>query len=288
VNTADHTAVPVVHDPGLPGGSTVLATVDDKGIAWVYFNRPEKRNAMNPALNVEMYEVLDALERDDRAKVVVVTGLGTAWSAGMDLKEYFRETDGKPRWVQDKVRGQGTAWQHHQLLNYTKPTIAMVNGWCFGGAFVPLVSCDIAIAAEDAVFGISEVNWGVTPGNLVTRALAEVMPTRDAMFYIMTGESFDGRKAAELRLVTEAVPREQLRARVIEIAGKLTSLSQWVLRGAKLGFRHARLMSWEAAEDFLYAKHDQAILFDEAARTQGIKGFLDDKSYRPGLGTYEH
>ena len=132
----------------------------------------------------------------------------------------------------------------------------MVNGWCFGGAFVPLVSCDIAIAAEDAVFGISEVNWGVTPGNLVARALAEVMPTRDAMFYIMTGESFDGRKAAELRLVTEAVPQEQLRARVIEIAGKLTSLSQWVVR-------------------------------DEAARTQGIRGFLDDKSYRPGLGTYQ-
>ena len=114
------------------------------------------------------------------------------------------------------------------------------------------------------------------------------MPTRDAMFYIMTGESFDGRKTAELRLVTEAVPQEELRARVTEIAGKLTSLSQWVIRGAKLGFRQSRLMSWDAAEDYLYAKHDQAILYDEPARTQGLKGFLDDKSYRPGLGTYEH
>lgn len=134
------------------------------------------------------------------------------------------------------------------------------------------------IAAEDAVFGVSEVNWGVTPGNLVIRAVAEVIAARDAMFYIMTGESFNGRKAAELRLVTEAVPREQLRARVTEIASTLTSLSQWVLRGAKLGYRHARLMSWEAAEEFLYAKHDQAILFDETARTEGIRGFLDDKS----------
>ena len=77
-----------VHDRGLPGGNTVLASVDDTGIAWVYFNRPEKRNAMNPALNIEMYEVLDALEGDDRVKVVVLTGAGTAWSAGMDLKEY--------------------------------------------------------------------------------------------------------------------------------------------------------------------------------------------------------
>ncbi|MGW1563007.1 p-hydroxycinnamoyl CoA hydratase/lyase [Streptomyces sp. NPDC002144] len=261
--------------------------IDDNSIGWVYFNRPDKRNAMNPALNVEMFDVLDALEADDRVKVVVLTGTGDAWSAGMDLKEYFRETDGKPRWVQNRVRRQGTNWQHHKLISYPKPTIAMVNGWCFGGAFVPLVSCDLAIASVDAQFGLSEVNWGVTPGNLVTRALAEVIPTRDAMYYIMTGEPFDGRKAEQLRLVNEAVPADQLRARTIELAGRLSSLSQWVVRGAKVGFRHARLMSWEAAEDFLYAKHDQAILYDEQARTKGMQGFLDDKAYRPGLGTYE-
>lgn len=277
----------VTSDPRLPGGDTVLVEIDDDAIAWVYFNRPAKRNAMNPTLNVEMYEVLEALEGDDRAKVVVLTGAGEAWSAGMDLKEYFRETDGKPRWVQSRVRDQGTAWQHRKLLNYTKPTIAMVNGWCFGGAFVPLVSCDLALAAENAQFGLSEVNWGVTPGNLVTRALAEVLPTRDAMYYIMTGESFDGRKAAELRLVNEAVPLAELRGRTVELAKRLSGLSQWVVRGAKMGFRRSRLMSWEAAEDFLYAKHDQAILYDEQARTDGMTAFLDEKSYRPGLGTYD-
>jgi trans-feruloyl-CoA hydratase/vanillin synthase len=271
----------------LPGGDTVRVEIDDNGIGWVYFNRPEKRNAMNPALNVAMFDVLEALEGDDRVTVVVLTGTGDAWSAGMDLKEYFRETDGKPRWVQNRVRNQATNWQHRKLLSYPKPTIAMVNGWCFGGAFVPLVSCDLAIASVDARFGLSEVNWGVTPGNLVTRALAEVIPTRDAMYYIMTGEPFDGRKAAEIRLVNEAVPADQLRDRTIEIAKKLSGLSQWVVRGAKLGFRHSRLMPWDAAEDFLYAKHDQAILCDEQARTQGMQGFLDDKSYRPGLGTHE-
>ncbi|HKS47509.1 MAG TPA: p-hydroxycinnamoyl CoA hydratase/lyase [Amycolatopsis sp.] len=272
----------------LPGGDTVRVEIDDDhGIGWVYFNRPEKRNAMNPKLNFEMFEVLDALEGEDRVKVVVLTGTGAAWSAGMDLKEYFRETDGKPRWVQHRVRGQGTNWQHRKLLNYPKPTIAMVNGWCFGGAFIPLVACDLAIASVDAQFGLSEVNWGVTPGNLVTRALAEVIPTRDAMYHIMTGKPFDGRKAEQMRLVNEAVPAEQLRERTIEIAGELSSLSQWVVHGTKMGFRHSRLMSWEAAEDFLYAKHDQAILFDEQARAKGMQGFLDDKTYRPGLGTHE-
>ncbi|WP_181802849.1 p-hydroxycinnamoyl CoA hydratase/lyase [Streptomyces shenzhenensis] len=271
----------------LPGGNTVRVEIDDNGIGWVYFNRPDKRNAMNPALNMEMFEVLDALEGDSRVKVVVLTGSGDAWSAGMDLKEYFRETDGKPRWVQNRVRRQGTDWQHHKLINYPKPTIAMVNGWCFGGAFVPLVSCDLAIADVDAQFGLSEVNWGVTPGNLVTRALAEVIPTRDAMYYIMTGEPFDGRRAEQMRLVNEAVPADKLRERTIELANRLSSLSQWVVRGTKLGFRHSRLMSWEAAEDFLYAKHDQAILFDEQARARGMQGFLDDKSYRPGLGAQD-
>jgi trans-feruloyl-CoA hydratase/vanillin synthase len=271
----------------LPGGDTVRVEIDENSIGWVYFNRPEKRNAMNPALNAEMFEVLDALEGDDRVKVVVLTGAGQAWSAGMDIKEYFRETDGKPRWVQNRVRGQGTDWQYRKLLSYAKPTIAMVNGWCFGGAFVPLVSCDLAIASVDARFGLSEVNWGITPGNLVTRALAEVIPTRDAMYYIMTGEPFDGRKAEQLRLVNQAVPAEELRERTIELAAKLSRLSQWVVHGAKMGFRHSRLMSWEAAEDYLYAKHDQAILYDEQARAKGMRGFLDDKSYRPGLGPYE-
>lgn len=270
----------------LPGGNTVRVEIDEHGIGWVYFNRPEKRNAMNPTLNVEMFDVLDALEDDDRVKIVVLTGTGDAFSAGMDLKEYFRETDGKPRRVQNRVRRQGTDWQHRKLINYPKPTIAMVNGWCFGGAFVPLVSCDLALADEDAQFGLSEVNWGVTPGNLVTRALAEVVPTRDAMYYIMTGKPFDGRKAAQMRLVNEAVPAAELRERTIELAKDLAALSQWVVRGTKQGFRHSRLMSWESAEDFLYAKHDQAILFDQDARTTGMKGFLDDKSYRPGLGTH--
>ena len=74
-------------------------TVDvkvDQGIAWVTFNRPEKRNAMSPTLNSDMIQVLEALELDADAKVLVLTGAGDAWTAGMDLKEYFREVDAGP------------------------------------------------------------------------------------------------------------------------------------------------------------------------------------------------
>ena len=152
-----------------------------EGIGWVTFNRPEKRNAMNPTLNREMADVLLTLELDGDARVLVFTGEGTAWTAGMDLKEYFRETDGKPEIYEEAVRRQATLWQWKLLRLYTKPTIAMVNGWCFGGAFSPLVACDLAIAADTAVFGLSEINWGIPPGNLVSKALADTMGHRRAL-----------------------------------------------------------------------------------------------------------
>ena len=131
----------------------------DEGIAWVAMNRPDKRNAMNPALNDEMLKVLDRLEVDDACGVVVLTGVGDSFSAGMDLKEFFRDLDRLPYTQQVHKRRSAWQWQWRQLMAYPKPTIAMVNGWCFGGAFTPLVACDLAIAAEDAVFGLSEINW---------------------------------------------------------------------------------------------------------------------------------
>jgi len=93
---------------------------------------------------------VEALDADDACLVVVLTGAGDAFSAGMDLKEYFREVDAAPAHVQRKVRRDAALWQWRLLRTYAKPTIAMVNGWCFGGAFTPLVACDLAIAADEA------------------------------------------------------------------------------------------------------------------------------------------
>lgn len=265
---------------------TVRVEFED-GIAWLYLNRPEKRNAMNPTLNQEMILALEMLEGDERARVVVLTGSGNSWSAGMDLKEYFREVDESPPHVEVKARRDSAEWQWRRLIHFPKPTIAMVNGWCFGGAFTPLVCCDLAIASEDATFGLSEVNWGIPPGGLVSRALAETVSTRDALFFIMTGETFDGRRAAEMRLVNEAVAPGALRERTRALALKLAGMNPRVLRAAKVGFKKARLMSWDEAEEYLYAKLDQAVLGDpEAGKQQGLSQFLDQKAYRPGLGAY--
>jgi len=259
----------------------------EKGVAWVTLNRPEKRNAMNPALNSRMLEVLDELEGDDRCGVLVLTGEGDAFSAGMDLKEYFREMEGKPRIVTQKARRAAYEWQWRRLRYYEKPTIAMVNGWCFGGAFAPLVSCDLAIAAEEAQFGLSEINWGIIPAGNVSRAVAETLRHRDALYYIMTGLTFDGRKAAEMGLVNEAVPKARLRERTRQLADILLQKNPAVLKAAKDAFKRTRELSWEASEDYLTSKQEQLWLIEGQARQDGMKQFLDDKTFRPGLGPYK-
>jgi trans-feruloyl-CoA hydratase/vanillin synthase len=260
----------------------------EDGIAWVTLNRPEKRNAMSPTLNREMIDVLDVVELDPDLQVLVLTGAGDAFSAGMDLKEYFREIDGAPEIVQERVRRDSSQWQWKLLRMYSKATIAMVNGWCFGGAFSPLVACDLAICADEAIFGLSEINWGIPPGNLVSKAVADTIGHRQALLYVMTGRNFDGRKAAEMGLVNSSVPLAELRDAVRDLARELREKNPVVLRFAKQGFKRCKELTWEQNEDYLYAKVDQAIHRDpEKGREQGLKQFLDDKTLKPGLGTYK-
>ncbi len=266
---------------------TVRLTVEDR-IAWVELHRPDKRNAMNPTLNREMVEVLQAVDADEEAGVLVLTGSGDAWSAGMDLKEYFREVDDAPLWRQRQVRWDSQTWQWRILRSYSKPTVAMVNGWCFGGAFIPLVACDLAIAADEATFGLSEINWGIPPGGVVSRALADTVGSRDALWYIMTGETFDGARAAEMGLVNRSVPLAQLREETVKLAEVLLKKNPVVLDAAKNGYRHAAEMSWENAQDYLYAKLEQSQFQDQSGgRAEGLSQFLDEKTIRPGLQGYE-
>ena len=270
----------------IPGGTNVLVRFED-GIAWVLMNRPDKRNAMSPALNQEMLDVLDALELDDRCRVLVLSGAGDSFSAGMDLKEFFRDNLDKSPGEWSRIRRINSDWQWRRLRNFPKPTIAMVNGWCFGGAFTPLIACDLAIAADEATFGLSEINWGIIPAGNVTRAVASRMTEADALYYIMTGETFDGVRAAQMRLVNESVPRAKLRERTTALARVLLGKNPNTLRVAKLAFKRVGGMDWEMAEDYLAAKSVEANSTDgERGRIKAMSQFLDDKSYRPGLEGY--
>lgn len=259
----------------------------DKGIAWVSFNRPHKRNSMSPKLNRRMMEVLDELEYRADVGVLVLKGEGTAWSAGMDLQEYFRETEADGLRGVRKSQRESYGWWR-RLRWYQKPTIAMVNGWCFGGGYGPLFACDLAIAADEARFGLSEINWGILPGGGATKVVVDLLSMRDAMYHAMTGELIDGRKAAAWKLVNESVPLEELEARVTELANVLLSKNPVALKATKDAIRRVKEMTYDNAEDYLVRAQEAANFHDKTeGRKEGIRQFIDEKSYKPGLGAYD-
>ena len=258
-----------------------------EGVAWVKFNRPEKRNCMSPKLNRRMLQVLEELEFRSDVGVLVLTGEGTAWSAGMDLKEYFRDNEGKGLGAVREAQRESYGWWR-RLRWYQKPTIAMVNGWCFGGGYGPLFSCDLAFAAEEAQFGLSEINWGILPGGGATKVARELLSFRRAMYHALMGENIDGKTAAEWGLINEAVPLAGLKHRVSDVAQVLLKKNPVALKFAKDAVRRVGTMTYDEAEDYLVRMQEAANFHDKSdGRKEGIRQFIDEKSYKPGLGAYD-
>lgn len=264
---------------------TVVYEVSN-GIAWLKFNRPEKRNAMSPALNRAMMEALDALEFRDDVGVLVLTGEGSSWTAGMDLKEYFRETEKDGLKGVRKSQRESYGWWR-RLRWYQKPTIAMVNGWCFGGGYGPLFACDLAFCADEAKFGLSEINWGILPGGGATKVAVELLPFRKAMYHAMLGEPIDGKTAAEWGLVNESMPLAALQDRVTAVAQTLLQKNPVALKATKDAVRRVGVMTYDEAEDYLVRAQEAANSYDNEGRKEGIRQFIDEKSYKPGLGAYD-
>jgi feruloyl-CoA hydratase/lyase len=265
--------------------TNVVEYVIENRIAWVKLNRPEKRNCMSPTLNRRMMEVLDELEYNDEVGVLVLTGEGTAFSAGMDLKEYFVDTEKDGLAGTRKAQRESYGWWK-RLRNFYKPTIAMVNGWCFGGAYGPLFACDLAFAAKDAQFGLSEINWGILPGGGATKIAVELVNFRNAMYHSMMGENVDGVKAAEWGLVNEAHDSDKLKARVTEVCNVLLQKNPVALQATKEAVRRVSEMTYENAELYLVKAQEAANFFDNTGRKEGIKQFIFEKTYKPGLGAY--
>lgn len=251
------------------------------GIAWTIFNRPEKRNAMSPGLHYDMDDALARLEVDDAVKVVVLTGAGGNFSAGQDLKRFFRELEQNPG-ERKKAQEAANRWRWQRIYNYDKPTIAMVHGYCVGGAFMQLLACDFAIAAENATFSLSEVNWGILPGALVAKVVSDTVLPRHALYYACLGDAFDGNEAVRIGMVNRAVPLEKLEAATIDLAERLMKKSPAVLRATKQAVRHVRTMDFGQAYEYLAEKGKAIKVGDkEDSYNTGLKQFLDEKSYKP-------
>ena len=253
----------------------------ENGIAWVELNRPEKRNAMSPQLHAEMEATLTNLEVDPEAKVIVVSGAGGNFSAGQDLKLFFRENENNPLGRKQAQRA-ANRWRWELLYNYDKPTIAMVEGYCVGGAFMQLLATDFAVASEDATFSLSEVNWGILPGALVSKVVSDTILPRHALYYCCLGETFDGKEAERIGMINFAVPADQVRSKVVELAEKLMAKSPRVLRATKQAVRNVRTMDFGQSYDYLAEKGTAIKVGDtEDSYRTGLSQFLDEKSYKP-------
>lgn len=251
------------------------------GITWVYMNRPEKRNAMSPALHEEMDATLAELETDPDTKVLVLTGAGGNFSAGQDLKEFFRDNENNPS-ARKRAAEVANRWRWERLYKYDKPTIAMIQGYCVGGAFMQLLAVDFVVTAEDAIFSLSEVNWGILPGALVSKVVTDMVLPRHALYYACLGDPFDGNEAVRIGMANIAVPKDKLIAETEKLAQKLMLKSPAVLRATKQAIRQVRTMDFGQAYDYLSAKGAEIKANDpEQSYKTGLSQFIDNKSYRP-------
>ncbi len=264
---------------------TVLVEKKDQ-ITTVTLNRPRSKNAMNPRMHLEMCEVLAGVEADDDCRVLVITGAGDAFCAGMDLKQYFQDTDEDPL-SRVAVRKSAFEWMYKRLRLLPKPTIAAVNGWCFGGGFCILGACDFARASETATFGLSEVNWGIIPAGGAAKMVGMLMAPRDALYTIMTGKTFSGTEAATMRLVNKAVPLERLPEATLELAEELKKKNPTVLAYCKEMYRVEQTMSVDDAVAWETAKWQELDWIGQKTWKKGVKQFKEEKSFRPGLETYQ-
>lgn len=271
---------------GVPMKTETISIDINRGVATVLLNRPAKKNAMNPQLHRDMTAVLEFLRYEKSAKVLLITGAGDSFCAGMDLKEFFHELKDNPD-EYDRVYRIATEWRSRTLRFFPKPTIAMVNGFCFGGAFSIVEACDLAFAAEEAKFGLSEINFKGFPGGSVSKSLANLLHPRDALFYAMTGRPFDGREAARIGLINKAFPLTQMEEETRRIAEEIAIKDPVALKATKDGYRFSLEMPLDAALNYSSAKEAEMTLKQgDAWRDEGIGDFTKGK-YRPGLGGHE-
>jgi trans-feruloyl-CoA hydratase/vanillin synthase len=260
---------------------TLLLTRDG-GITTITFNRPEKRNAMSPQLHREMYQVLTELRYDKQTKVVVLTGAGDNFCAGQDLKQYGLEMESQPEWVKDEIREKVRKWRTELLRTLPQPIIARITGWCLGGALTVTVGCDVAIAADDAKFGLPEVNFGHFPAGETTPILANYLQSKHGLYYALSGKMMSAHEAERIGLISRVVPHAELDKEVNEFANCLAEKSVLALKAVKESW----YLSTCSAADASFAISNfisQRIVRDQGGRP-GLEQFVQ-KKLRPVSGT---
>lgn len=195
------------------------------GIAVITLNRPDARNALSAEVRMGLFAAWDRFERDSALRVAILTGAGSAFCAGGDLKEMVETRLEVPPRDMFPVPGENIA--------LSKPTIAAVNGVAFAGGFMIAQACDLCVASTSAKFAITEVKVGRS--SPWASPLIHMIPQRIMMELVLTGKAISAQRAYEVGLVNRLVAPEQLMPAALELA-------QEILEGAPLSVRAARDM----------------------------------------------
>lgn len=192
-----------------------LRTEVKNGVATIFLNRPEKRNALSTELFEELTTALQAWRRDDRVAAVVITGTETFFSAGLDLEtmNWATEAD-RLRWY------DATYYGYLELLEYPKPTIAAVAGSTLGGGCDIAVFCDIRVASPDAKFGFPQIRFGLTP---FVDPLQRIVGQSQAKLLVLTGRKIDASEALRIGLIDQIAPAGELLKTAHGIAAEIAS-----------------------------------------------------------------
>ena len=241
----------------------------DGHVALITIDRPEKLNAMTPEMAGTLVELAGRCNSDDEIRAVVLTGAGPrSFSAGSDI----RALDGYP-----------TPWSFRQRQDYcdavrriTKPMIAAINGYAFGGGLETAMSCDIRIASENASFAAPEVKLGWIGGGGMATFLRSAAGPSNAALMLMTGDPINAETALKWGLVSEVVPQAELVTRAKEIAATIASRAPVAVETAKLNLAAA---AWMPAENAIAYERDlQTICFATEDAAEGRRAFAEKRS----------
>jgi methylglutaconyl-CoA hydratase len=252
----------------------VLWRVDERGVAHVALNRPEVNNAYDGAMIEGLLAAIDALDRVEHLRAVVITGNGRHFQAGADLG-WINAVRASSR--DDNIRvSRTTSTAIHRLNTAPVPTLALVQGGCFGGGTGLIAACDVVVAADTATFSIAEVRWGLTAAIIIPQ-LNDAVGVRQVRRYALTGERFSAAEARRIGLVHEVVPAPELAAAGARIVDHLLANGPEAIRQTKA---HALGFAWGEADDAtvesLVEAHADKRRSAEAA--EGLASFVEKRA----------
>jgi methylglutaconyl-CoA hydratase len=260
----------------MPEAEPILCDIDRRGVATVTLNRPRVGNAYNGALIDGLIATFGRLGREPGLRCVVLRGAGKHFQAGADLSFLDHLRTVTPEENREFSRRTVAAIRGLQL--FPRPTIALIQGGCFGGGVGIAAACDVAVAAEDAAFALSEVRWGITPAPIVP-LLVERIGARQAGRLALTGERFDAAMALGIGLVHELCP-----AAALEEAGA-RFVEHFLMAGPEAVAVTKNLIAKSADTPFEGAFHDRIV--EEAAgrrrsaeAAEGLASFRDKRRPR--------